>query len=83
MLIVGRGVVYGRGRNGSLENGGRLQAARVKGRRNADLTVELEGFRKYQRDGVRIPGSVRVLPDQVTEWAADRLRDQPYVLYCT
>lgn len=27
------------GRHGSLENGGRLQAARVKGRRNADLTV--------------------------------------------
>lgn len=27
------------GRHGSLENGGRLQAARVRGRRNADLTV--------------------------------------------
>jgi NhaP-type Na+/H+ or K+/H+ antiporter len=38
---------------------------------------------EYERDGVRIPGSVRVLPDQVTEWAADRLRDQPFVLYCT
>jgi hypothetical protein len=38
---------------------------------------------EYDRDGVRIPGSVRVLPDQVAEWAADHLRDQPYVLYCT
>ncbi|MGH8078625.1 MAG: alkaline phosphatase PhoX, partial [Lysobacter sp.] len=31
------------GRNGSLENGGRLQAARVRGRPNADLTVATIG----------------------------------------
>jgi NhaP-type Na+/H+ or K+/H+ antiporter len=47
------------------------------------LIVDVRSRSEYQRDGVRIPGSVRVLPDQVTEWAADRLRDQPYVLYCT
>jgi NhaP-type Na+/H+ or K+/H+ antiporter len=50
---------------------------------NPPLILDVRSRSEYQRDGVRIPGSVRVLPDQVTEWAADRLRDQPYVLYCT
>ena len=47
------------------------------------LILDVRSRSEYQRDGVRIPGSVRVLPDQVAEWAADRLRDQPYVLYRT
>ena len=47
------------------------------------LVLDVRSRSEYARDGVRIPGSVRVLPDQVAEWAADRLRDQPYVLYCT
>jgi 3-mercaptopyruvate sulfurtransferase SseA len=47
------------------------------------LILDVRSRSEYQRDGVRIPGSIRVLADQVTEWAADRLRDQPYVLYCT
>jgi NhaP-type Na+/H+ or K+/H+ antiporter len=50
---------------------------------NPPVVLDVRSRSEYQRDGVRIPGSVRVLPDQVTEWAADRLRDQPYVLYCT
>jgi rhodanese-related sulfurtransferase len=45
--------------------------------------LDVRSRSEYDRDGVRIPGSVRVLPDQVAEWAADRLRDQPFVLYCT
>ncbi|HEV8650584.1 MAG TPA: cation:proton antiporter [Actinomycetes bacterium] len=47
------------------------------------LVLDVRSRSEYERDGVRIPGSVRVLPDQVAEWAADRLRDQPFVLYCT
>jgi NhaP-type Na+/H+ or K+/H+ antiporter len=47
------------------------------------LVLDVRSRSDYARDGVRIPGSVRVLPDQVAEWAADRLRDQPFVLYCT
>jgi NhaP-type Na+/H+ or K+/H+ antiporter len=47
------------------------------------LVLDVRSRSEYDRDGVRIPGSVRVLPDQVAEWAADRLRDQPFVLYCT
>ena len=60
----------------------------------ADLAHELAGDRppivldvrsrsQYEHDRVRIPGSVRVLPDRVPEWAATALEDQPYVLYCT
>jgi sodium/hydrogen antiporter len=47
------------------------------------LVLDVRSRSEYQRDGVHIPGDLRVLPDQVTEWAADRLRDQPFVLYCT
>jgi sodium/hydrogen antiporter len=47
------------------------------------LILDVRSRSEYNRDGVRIPGSIRVLPDQVAEWAADRLRDQPFVLYCT
>jgi NhaP-type Na+/H+ or K+/H+ antiporter len=50
---------------------------------NPPVVLDVRSRSEYDRDGVRVPGSVRVLPDQVTEWAADRLRDQPYVLYCT
>ena len=34
-------------------------------------------------DGTQIPGSVRVLPDQVTEWAIDQSSERPIVAYCT
>jgi sodium/hydrogen antiporter len=50
---------------------------------NPPLILDVRSRSEHDRDGVRIPGSVRVLPDQVAEWAADRLRDQPFVLYCT
>jgi sodium/hydrogen antiporter len=50
---------------------------------NPPLALDVRSRSEYDRDEVRIPGSVRVLPDQVAEWAADRLRDQPFVLYCT
>jgi NhaP-type Na+/H+ or K+/H+ antiporter len=47
------------------------------------VVLDVRSRSEYERDGARIPGSVRVLPDQVAEWAVDRLRDQPFVLYCT
>lgn len=43
-----------RGRNGSLENGGRLQAARVRGKRNVDLSVAAIGD-EYALEWVDIP----------------------------
>ena len=33
--------------------------------------------------GLGLVSIYRVLPDLVAEWAADRLRDHPYVLYYT
>lgn len=38
---------------------------------------------QYARDRTRIPGSVRVPPDQVAEWAAAQPRPVPVVAYCT
>ena len=37
----------------------------------------------YERDGAKIPGSIRVLPDQITVWAANQPRDGLIVAYCT
>lgn len=50
---------------------------------DAPVVVDVRSRSSYERDGVRIPGSVRVLPDSVTEWGTSQLEDQPYVLYCT
>jgi hypothetical protein len=47
------------------------------------VIVDVRTRSQHDRDGVQIPGSVRVLPDTVPEWASDQLRDRPYVLYCT
>ena len=47
------------------------------------LVIDVRTRSSYARDPVRIPGSIRVLPDEVTEWAADRQRDQALALYCT
>jgi NhaP-type Na+/H+ or K+/H+ antiporter len=47
------------------------------------VVVDVRSRSQFARDRTRIPGSVRVPPDEVVEWASERLRDQPYVLYCT
>ncbi len=47
------------------------------------VVVDVRTRSQYDRDAVTIPGSVRVVPDSVAEWAADQLKDRPYVLYCT
>jgi sodium/hydrogen antiporter len=33
------------------------------------LVLDVRSRSEHERDGVRIPGSIRVLPDQVSEWA--------------
>jgi NhaP-type Na+/H+ or K+/H+ antiporter len=47
------------------------------------LVLDVRTRSSYARDPVRIPGSVRVLPDQVPAWAADQPRGRPIVAYCT
>lgn len=47
------------------------------------VVVDVRARSQHDRDPVQIPGSVRVLPDSVPEWASEQLRNRPYVLYCT
>ena len=37
----------------------------------------------YEHDGGQIPGSVRVLPDQIIEWARANPTERLVVAYCT
>ncbi|HVL80581.1 MAG TPA: cation:proton antiporter, partial [Actinomycetota bacterium] len=47
------------------------------------VVMDVRSRSSYEHDGVRIPGDVRVPPDQVDEWARERLENHPVVLYCT
>ena len=47
------------------------------------VLLDVRSRSSYLRDKSRIPGSVRVLPDQVTEWAGKRPRYRTVVTHCT
>jgi len=47
------------------------------------LVVDARSRSQYARDRVRIPGSIRVLPDQVRDWARAQTERSPVVFYCT
>jgi NhaP-type Na+/H+ or K+/H+ antiporter len=47
------------------------------------VVLDVRSRSSYERDSARIPGSLRVLPDQVTEWAAEQHPDGLVVTYCT
>ena len=48
------------------------------------ILLDVRSRSTYERDGMKIPGSVRVFPDQATEWAANyREDDRLVVTYCT
>ena len=51
------------------------------------LVVDVRTRTSYIHDGSKIPGSLRVLPDQIRDWAADvagdGLADEEYVAYCS
>jgi NhaP-type Na+/H+ or K+/H+ antiporter len=50
------------------------------------LVLDVRTRAHYAEGDGQIPGSVRVLPDQVKEWAeqlAPTMRDRPIVAYCT
>jgi len=47
------------------------------------VVLDVRSRSEYDRDNARIPGSIRVLPDRVEEWAAGRSRDRPVVAFCT
>ena len=44
--------------------------------------VDVRSRSSYGSNRVQIPGSIRVVPDQITEWAAGRPADETIVVYC-
>jgi sodium/hydrogen antiporter len=57
-------------------------AARLAGP-NPPLLLDVRSRSSFDKDRVGIPGSVRVPPDEVDQWAAERPREQAIVAYCT
>ena len=50
---------------------------------NPPLVLDVRSRSSYERDGERIPSGIRVLPDEVTEWASANCTDRLIVTYCT
>lgn len=57
-------------------------AAQVTGE-NPPLVLDVRSRAHYESDDGQIPGSIRVLPDQIGDWAANASKDRPIVAYCT
>ena len=49
----------------------------------APLILDVRTRSSYRHDGAQIPGSLRVLPDAVVEWAAANPSARLVVAYCT
>ncbi|MPY89889.1 MAG: hypothetical protein GEU99_18440 [Luteitalea sp.] len=47
------------------------------------VVIDVRARAHYQADAEQIPGSIRVAPDQVEEWAAQRAKDRSVVAYCS
>ncbi len=50
---------------------------------NPPTILDVRSRSSYEGDGTQIPGSIRVLPDQITEWAAGNRPAGLVVAYCT
>lgn len=64
----------------------RISVAELAGRiagPDSPVVLDVRSRSTYHRDGSQIPGSVRVLPDEVAEWAELQPRERPVVAYCT
>ena len=57
-------------------------AARLAGP-EPPIVLDVRSRSDYLRSDVRIPGSVRVLPDQLAEWADEQRRKRAVVAVCT
>jgi len=49
---------------------------------NPPIVLDVRSRSSYDRDGARIEGTVRVLPDQITEWAEGDSDNRRIVAYC-
>jgi rhodanese-related sulfurtransferase len=50
---------------------------------NPPIILDVRSRAHYERDDGQIPGSIRVLPDQIGDWAEDKPTDRLVVTYCT
>ena len=50
---------------------------------NPPQVLDVRSRSAYEHDRARIPGSVRVLPDRIIEWARGQPSDSLVVAYCT
>jgi NhaP-type Na+/H+ or K+/H+ antiporter len=57
-------------------------AARLAGP-NPPIVLDVRTRAQYDADGAQIPGSMRVLPDRIEEWATKESRARSVVTYCT
>jgi rhodanese-related sulfurtransferase len=49
----------------------------------APYILDVRSRAHYENDAGQIPGSIRVLPDQIEDWASSVPADRPAVAYCT
>jgi NhaP-type Na+/H+ or K+/H+ antiporter len=64
----------------------RMEAAELVERMvgpNPPIILDVRSRSSYEKDPEGIPGEIRLLPDQIVNWAAKRTRDQLIVAYCT
>jgi NhaP-type Na+/H+ or K+/H+ antiporter/rhodanese-related sulfurtransferase len=47
------------------------------------IVLDVRTRARYVQDAGQIPGSIRVLPDQIEMWVGDADRSRPIVVYCT
>ena len=47
------------------------------------VVLDVRSRSSYEHDRMQIPGSIRVPPDDVADWAAAQPNDRPIVTYCT
>jgi NhaP-type Na+/H+ or K+/H+ antiporter len=57
-------------------------AARLEGT-HPPVVLDVRSRSQYEQDSGQIPGSIRVLPDQIEAWAAGATRERSVVAYCT
>jgi hypothetical protein len=50
---------------------------------NPPTVLDVRTRSSHERDGSVIPGSARVVPDQIVEWAADCAAEELVVSYCS
>ena len=57
-------------------------AARLAGS-DPPIVLDVRSRAHYEQQQEQIPGSIRVLPDRIADWAAEATRERSVVAYCT